>query len=336
MQKLLVGDVLWCWWADWHRSHFQLSDRIHRCLKKISAWYLSMRGDWTRFCFYCVVISVFVLCSYFCTVHYWFMPVDHREWLTVWSTCTCMSSVHCRRGVSDLCLHVGVCSWRWIWLAVGWTLERRGSELALYNCRCVSSDKWVIDMAMFAGYHVRSLSDWAYSEAWLFLTDRLGRTYDNDWQKLSRKKKNSAVRWPDWQRDLWGNTEVDGGHTEMARIHQTCLIAVYTELNGIVGERLITVIYVGTVKSTGLFNIVECVWFAGEVLSRCWTRWTDSTPSQVQPGTAAAEWNVLSAVRCCSGTSKDGMLLDVIQYSVWQSLSDFWHRADTGLTYCDI
>jgi len=55
----------------------------------------------------------------------------------------------------------------------------------------------------------------------------------------------------------------------MARIHQTCLIAVYTELNGIVGERLITVIYVGTVKSTGLFNIVECVWFAGEVLSRC-------------------------------------------------------------------
>jgi len=87
----------------------------------------------------------------------------------------------CRRGLSHVHLHVGVCSWWWIWLAVGWTLERRGSELALYNCRHVSSDKWVIDMATFAGRHVRSLSDWQYSETWWSLVDSLGKTYDNNW-----------------------------------------------------------------------------------------------------------------------------------------------------------
>ena len=71
---------------------------------------------------------------------------------------------------------------------------------------------------------------------------------------------------------------------------------------------------------------------AGEFLSWHWTCGADSTWGQVQPHTTTARWYVLSAVWSHSRPSKNGMLLDVIQYAMWQSVPDFWHRTVACVT----
>jgi len=76
---------------------------------------------------------------------------------------------------------------------------------------------------------------------------------------------------------------------------------------------------------------VHCL-CAGEFLSWHWTCGADSTWGQVQPHTTTARWYVLSAVCSHSRPSKNGMLLDVIQYAMWQSVPDFWHRTVACVT----
>jgi len=74
-----------------------------------------------------------------------------------------------------------------------------------------------------------------------------------------------------------------------------------------------------------------CYTCAGEVLSQRWARRSDPTPSQVQRGTAAAEWHVFITRRRHCRMSTDGVLSDVVQHCVWQSVSDLWHRTLTCL-----
>jgi len=73
------------------------------------------------------------------------------------------------------------------------------------------------------------------------------------------------------------------------------------------------------------------VW-TGEVLQRRWSLWTRSTQRQVPSDPTTAESVVFSAVAGRHRTWKDGLLLNVIQYSMWKSLSDCWYPTLTCLS----